>query len=57
VEGVKWYRKAAESGNAKASFNLALALKDGDGVAIDLVESFKWFKVAAEGGMLRRSGI
>jgi len=28
---------------------LTIALNNGDVVAIDLVESFKWFKVAAEG--------
>ncbi len=50
VEGVKWFRKAAESGHAIASCSLALALRDGHGVAIDVVESFKWYKVAAEGG-------
>ena len=50
VEGVKWYRNAAERGHAGASCSLALALRDGHGVAIDLVESFKWQKVAAEGG-------
>ena len=39
--------------NAEASCYLANALKGGHGVAIDLVESFKWLKVAAEGGIAK----
>ncbi|MGI9443224.1 MAG: tetratricopeptide repeat protein [Rubripirellula sp.] len=32
VEGVKWFRMAAEKGNANAQYNLGLSYFAGDGV-------------------------
>ena len=50
VEALKWYRKAAEQGYAKAQYNLGLMYDNGDGVAEDHAEAFKWFRKAAEQG-------
>jgi len=40
----------AEQGNAQAQFNLGLSYEKGLGVAVDRVESVKWYKLAAEQG-------
>jgi tetratricopeptide (TPR) repeat protein len=48
AEAVKWYRKAAEQGNADAQFNLGLCYANGHGVGKDEVEAVKWFRKAAE---------
>jgi len=50
AEAVKWYRKAAEQGDAGAQGNLAAMNADGDGVTQDNNEATKWFRVAAEHG-------
>ena len=50
VEAIKWYRLAANQGDADAQFNLGYAYSNGDGVSIDKVESRKWFRLAAEQG-------
>jgi hypothetical protein len=50
AEAVKWYRKAAEQGDANAQFNLGLCFEDGQGVAMDPVEAVKWCRRAAEQG-------
>ena len=39
VEAVKWYRKAAEQGDAYAQHNLGLAYSYGSGVVKDYVEA------------------
>ena len=49
-EAVKWYRKAAEQGDAEAQFYLGLCYSNGDGVAKDLKEAAKWWRKAAEQG-------
>ena len=49
-EAVKWYRKAAELGNAKAMVGLGLMYDYGDGVIEDDVEAYAWFNVAAAKG-------
>ncbi len=49
-EAVKWYRKAAEQGNANGQNNLGLMYYHGTGVAKDMVEARKWFEKAAEQG-------
>jgi hypothetical protein len=43
VEAVKWYRKAAEQNYAGAQFNLGFCYANGQGVAKDNVEGYKWF--------------
>jgi hypothetical protein len=50
AEAVKWYRKAAEQGDAKAQFNLGAAYKSGEGVQQDYAEAEKWYRKAAEQG-------
>ena len=48
AEAVKWYRKAAEQGNAYAQFNLGNAYYNGNGVEQDYAEAVKWYQKAAE---------
>ena len=50
VEAVKWFRKAAEQGNADAQFMLGLIYYKGEGVAKDLVEAHAWWEVAEAAG-------
>ncbi|RLB71806.1 MAG: hypothetical protein DRH07_05860, partial [Deltaproteobacteria bacterium] len=52
-EAVKWYRKAAEQGDAKAQFNLGLMYVKGNGVTLDHVEAVKWYRKAAEQGVAK----
>ncbi|TCJ87307.1 tetratricopeptide repeat protein [Cocleimonas flava] len=49
-QAVKWYRRAAEQGHAKAQFNLASMYESGEGVEKDLKLALKWYKKAAEQG-------
>jgi len=49
-EAVKWYRKAAEQGDAEAQFNLGRAFVNGEGVDKDKMEAVKWLRLAAEQG-------
>ena len=48
AEAVKWYRKAAEQGNANAQKNLGVCYEKGLGVSKDQAEADKWFHKAAE---------
>ena len=50
AEAVKWFRKAAEQGYAKAQYNLGISYYNGAGVTKDATESVKWFHKAAEQG-------
>ena len=52
MEGVKWYRKAAEQGVAEAQYNLGLAYYYGEGAEEDHVEAVKWYRKAAEQGVV-----
>jgi len=49
-EAVKWYRLAAEQGNASAQFKLGRMYDDGHGVPQDYKEAVKWFRKGAEQG-------
>ena len=49
-EAVKWYRKAAEQGDAPAQNNLGLMYANGTGVLEDDNEAVKWYRKAAEQG-------
>ncbi len=51
AEAVRWYRKAAEKGNAYAMGNLARRYYAGTGVRQDYYEAFKWFMKSAEAGI------
>ena len=50
-EAVKWYRKAAEQGDAEAQFNLGAMYYQGHGVPEDYPEAVKWYRAAAEKGV------
>ena len=50
TEAVKWYRKAAEQGDADAQRNLARCYLDGQRVAQDKGEAVNWYRKAAEQG-------
>ena len=47
---VKWFRKAAEQGDAEAQFNLGAMYAKGEGVPEDYVRAFAWFNLAAAQG-------
>ena len=47
---MRWWRKAAEQGDASAQEELATAYFWGDGVKADHSEAAKWFRKAAEQG-------
>jgi hypothetical protein len=53
VEAVKWYRKAAEQGDAVAQNNLGVMYKKGRGVTQDYAEAVKWYRKAAQQGYAR----
>ena len=52
AEAVKWYRKAAEQGHAKAQTSLGWMIEKGKGVNQDYNEALKWWRKAAEQGNL-----
>ncbi len=45
---VKWYRKAAEQGDANAQYNFGAMYGNGHGVQQDYAEAVKWYRKAAE---------
>ena len=50
-EAVRWYRRAAEQGNARAQNNLGTMYQNGRGVAQNYVQAHKWFNLAAAQGV------
>jgi TPR repeat protein len=42
-----WFRKAADQGTAQSQYNLGLMLADGQGVARNSVDAYKYFTLAA----------
>ena len=50
AEAAKWFRRAAEQGNAIAQNNLGMLYYEGNGVPQDYAEAVKWFRRAAEQG-------
>ena len=44
---MKWYRKAADQNLAEAQYNLGYCYANGQGVAKDYVEAYKWVNLAA----------
>ena len=48
---VKWYRKAAEQGDAYGQNGLGLMYANGRGVPQDFKEAVKWYRKAAEQGL------
>ena len=49
-EAVRWYRDAAERGNASAMANLGYMYDVGAGVRNDDAEAVRWYRLAAEAG-------
>ena len=47
VEALKWFRKAAEQGDAAAQFNLGFMYRMGQGVSQNHVLAHMWFNLAA----------
>ena len=50
-EAVKWYRKAAELGNASGQTDLGYMYLNGYGVSKDYTEAVKWYRKAARQGL------
>lgn len=50
AEAFRWYRRAAEQGEAIGQNNLGNMYSDGKGVTKDYAESAKWFKKSADQG-------
>ena len=50
-EAVRWYRKAAEQGDAYAQYWLGEMYRDGEGVVQDLVMAYVWHNVAIANGV------
>ena len=48
TEAVRWYRMAAEQGDATAQVNLGLMYANGRGVPQNNTEAVRWFRMAAE---------
>ena len=46
IEAVKWYRKSADQGNAKAQRDMGVHYYYGQGVETNYVEAFQWFQKA-----------
>lgn len=51
AEAVKWYRKAAEQGNADAQNKLGFMYDNGYGVSEDKAKAVEWYRKAAEQGL------
>jgi hypothetical protein len=49
-EAVKWYRLAADQGDASAQNNLGVMYENGRGVPQDYKEAVKWYRLAADQG-------
>jgi uncharacterized protein len=50
VKAVKWFRLAAEQGDANAQYNLGTKYDQGDGVAQNYVKAIKWWLLSAKQG-------
>src|SRR5687767_5820060 len=51
AEAARWFRKAAEAGDAQAQLNLATLYDAGDGVPPDAKEASTWYLKAAQNGI------
>ncbi len=50
AEAVRWWRRAAEQGNANAQSRLGILYDMGQGVPQDYAEAVRWWRRAAEQG-------
>ena len=46
-EAVRWYRQAANQGDAAAQFGLGVAYEYGEGVKQNNEEALRWYRLAA----------
>jgi Sel1 repeat len=56
-EAVRWYRKAADQGYAKAQYDLGNMYSQGKGVPQDYAEAARWYRKAADQGDTRAQRI
>jgi len=56
VEAVRWYREAAEQGDATAQFNLGGMYRKGAGIPKDDAKAAYWYHKAAEQGLAEAQG-
>ncbi len=49
-QAVKWYRKAADQGDANAQYNLGAKYFTGQGVLIDIVQAYLWLNLSSANG-------
>ena len=47
---MKWFRLAADQGDASAQYNLGFMYADGRGVPQNYAEALKWYRLAADQG-------
>ena len=50
AEAAKWFRKAADQGNANAQYDLGIAYFKGLGVPQDYAIAYMWLNLGAAGG-------
>ena len=50
VEAARWFRKAADQGDAGAQYYLGNMFEQGRGVALSDVEAARWYRKAADQG-------
>ena len=48
AEALKWFRRAADQGNARAQFNIGTIYFYGQGVPQAHADAVKWFRLAAD---------
>jgi hypothetical protein len=56
AEAVKWYRKAAEQGYARAQTSLGVMYAMGTGVSKDYVKAYMWWSLAKAQGQVKAAG-
>jgi TPR repeat protein len=50
AEAMRWFRKAADQGDAYAQANIGLLYENGLSVAQDYAEAMRWYRKAADQG-------
>jgi TPR repeat protein len=50
AEAMRWFRGAAEQGNADAIVHIGVLYQNGRGVARDSAEALRWYRKAADQG-------
>ncbi len=54
AEAARWYRRAADRGNAAGQLSLARLYDRGQGIEADKIAAFRWYRLAAsEEGVFR----